>query len=60
MCEEEEKTAEHIIFDYAKYEMLRFPGIQAYRSSRKEMISSKNALDKLNELARKLFVMRRQ
>ncbi|KAK1138159.1 hypothetical protein K0M31_002640 [Melipona bicolor] len=40
MCEEEDETAEHMIFDCAEYEMLRFSGIEAYKY-RARMLSKK-------------------
>lgn len=60
MCGEVEETTEHIIFDYTAYERIRFTGIESYKMSGKKLISNERMLAKFNELARKIFYLRRK
>ena len=60
MCMESEETPDHMIFDCEAYKKERGTEIDFCRNENNKMIQTQEMLAKANELAKKIFMIRRR
>ena len=60
VCEAEEETTEHIIFECSEYQSERYQELMSCRYRKQELISSEHMLMKFNDYAKKVFGIRKE
>ena len=58
LCEENEETIDHILYDCVSYENIRYPELRPTRTNKKKLIESKSNFEKFSQFVKDLFDVR--